>query len=118
MMIAGIALVGLLSGFLGGLFGVGGGTILIPVFVHLFKMPMHRAIGTSLAVIVATAFFGALRYQFSQMVDWRVVLVASVASVGGVLLSSQLALGMNAGLLQKLFAIFLFVVALHMFFKA
>jgi len=111
-------LVGLASGCLGGLFGVGGGTILIPAFVHLFKMPMHRAIGTSLAVIVVTAAFGAMRYHFSRMVDWRVVLVVSIASIGGVLFTSQVALGMNGGLLQKLFAIFLFVVAIHLFFKA
>ncbi|HNV85684.1 MAG TPA: sulfite exporter TauE/SafE family protein [Candidatus Omnitrophota bacterium] len=111
-------LTGAAAGFLSGALGVGGGTVLIPAFMRFFGMETHRAFGTSLAVIVLTAFFGAIRYKMDHMVDLKVFAVVSVFSVIGVLIGAHISLGLEAGLLRKIFAVFLAVVAVHMFFKA
>lgn len=118
MTVAVMILTGLAAGLLSGLLGVGGGTILIPVFIHFFKMDTHRAFGTSLAVIIITALFGAARYHASRMVDVKVFAVVAVFSVIGVLIGVNITLGLDAGLLKKAFAVFLVIVAVNMFFNS
>jgi len=113
-----MTLTGIAAGLLSGALGVGGGTILIPAFMRFFGMETHRAFGTSLAVIVVTAFFGAIRYKMDHMVDLKVFAVVSLFSIIGVFVGAHISLGLEAGLLRKVFAVFLAVIAVHMFFKA
>src|SRR5574343_276358 len=56
-------ILGLVAGILGGMFGIGGGTILIPALVYLFGLTQHQAQGTSLAILVPPiGLLAALRY--------------------------------------------------------
>jgi uncharacterized membrane protein YfcA len=81
------AVVGVLAGFLSGLFGVGGGLLIVPGLVTLMRMPQRRAHGTSLAAIVPIASSGVIGYWVSDSVDWAaaglIVLGAAVGSVIG-----------------------------------
>src|SRR6202023_2632996 len=67
------AAIGLLGGIFGGLLGVGGGFVMIPLLVLWAKLPQHRANGTSLLAIIPIAVVGALVYYFqgSPQVDLR-----------------------------------------------
>ena len=57
---------GLAVGVVAGVFGVGGGIVLVPALVYIFKLTQHQAQGTSLAVFVAPiGLLGALRYYYS-----------------------------------------------------
>ena len=47
-----LILIGLSAGMSSGLFGIGGGVLIVPALVYLLDFPMHRAIGTSLAVLL------------------------------------------------------------------
>jgi uncharacterized membrane protein YfcA len=55
---------GVLIGALSSLFGIGGGTLLVPLFVFLFRKPLHTAIGTSAAVGVIIAIFGTVGFIY------------------------------------------------------
>ncbi|NJC88630.1 MAG: sulfite exporter TauE/SafE family protein, partial [Desulfuromonas sp.] len=96
------ALVGALAGLLAGLFGIGGGLILIPMFLWAFKLAgfapqiiVHLAFGTSLAIIIPTAVSSALGHRKRGNVDWHLVLRMACGSVVGVADGSSLAAGLS-----------------------
>ena len=76
---------GLAAGTLSGLFGVGGGIILVPMLVFWFKFRQKDAQATSLAAIVLTAAAGAVPYSLAEHIDW---LAAGLIVGGGVVGSS------------------------------
>ena len=108
---------GLAAGLASGLLGVGGGVILVPIFVYFFKLNIHTAIGTSLAVIIPTALMGALRHYAQHSVDIKIFVVVSLFAIAGAFLGAELSLSLPAPTLKKLFAVFLFFLSLYMYFK-
>ncbi len=77
-------LIGLIGGVTSGLFGVGGGVVMVPAMMLLLKLDIKSAIGTSLAVIVPTALIGTFKHHGLGHVDWRLALaLAPTALVGG-----------------------------------
>jgi uncharacterized protein len=77
-------LIGLVSGITSGLLGVGGGLVMVPAMMLLMRMPIHSAIGTSLAVIVPTALIGTYKHQGQGNVQWSAALtLIPLAMVGG-----------------------------------
>lgn len=77
-----ITLIGLVAGFLGGALGVGGGVLIVPALVLLFKQPYQTAVGTSLLVIIPIAVAGAWRHY--TLGNANVNLAAAMA-LGGML---------------------------------
>ena len=67
-----IALVGLVAGFLSGLFGVGGGILIVPALVIVLKLGQKLAHGTSLAAVLPIAMSSLLGYTIEGKVDWPV----------------------------------------------
>lgn len=103
-------LVGCAAGFIAGLMGIGGGIILIPLFLWAFKVAgmapeviVHAAFGTSLAIIIPTAFSSALAHRNRGNVDWHQVLRMAAGSLVGVLVGSSLAAGLPGGVLKACF---------------
>lgn len=81
-----LAAAGAGAGVLSGLFGVGGGLVMVPALVLLVGMAQHRAHATSLAAIVPIALVGALMFGRADSVN----LIAAVLLAGGSLLGVQL----------------------------
>lgn len=105
---------GLLVGIIGGLLGIGGGVLLVPLLVYGFKLPIHQAIGTSLVVIIPTAISGSLVHISHSHVVFKYVLYLVVFTILGSFLGAQCAQFLPAPVLKKIFAIFLFVIAFKM----
>ena len=76
-----VALAGFASGLAGGLFGVGGGLVLIPLLTGLFRLGQHAAHGTSLAAIGATALASVVVYAAFGHVAWGTGAIVGIASV-------------------------------------
>src|ERR1700709_1124705 len=90
--------VGVLSGFLAGVFGIGGGAILVPVFYECFRLAgvplevrMPLCLGTSLAIIIPTSIRSFRAHHFRGAVDMAVLRVWIVPVVSGVILGSVIA---------------------------
>jgi len=111
-----IILMGVFAGISSGLLGVGGGTVLVPIFIYLLKMDIHVATGTSLAVIIPTALMGALTHSAQGQVNWKVALVIAVLCVIGSFIGVKLNATLPSYILQKVFAVFLFFIAIQLFF--
>lgn len=95
---------GLASGILAGLLGVGGGIIIVPVLTLVFGLPHVLAKGTSLAVILPTAVIGTARNRQSRLTALRPAAVVGLAGIGSAYVASRLSIGLDPGLSQTLFA--------------
>lgn len=96
---------GVLTGVLSGLFGVGGGFIIVPALVLFSKMSIHRAIGTSLMVIALVSTSGvASHYMSGRTIPWEMTGVFVVGGVAGMLVGSTLARRVAGPALQRGFA--------------
>lgn len=109
---------GALAGLLSGLFGVGGGLIIVPILTFVFasmafpeQHVMHMALGTSLATIIFTSISSARAHHQNLNVDWMVVRRISLGIVLGTLMGTVLAASIQALWLKVIFAIFVFAVA-------
>ncbi|MFC6356341.1 sulfite exporter TauE/SafE family protein [Luethyella okanaganae] len=85
-----LVLVGLVAGYLSGLFGVGGGVIIVPALVLLLGFDVRVASGTSLAAIAPSALVGVIAYVLSDSVDWILAALLVIGSVVGAQLGSHL----------------------------
>lgn len=111
------AFAGLVVGMTSGLLGIGGGTLLVPLFVYGFKLPIQQAIGTSLCIIVPTALFSSLVHYHNGNIAFKLVLSLFVFAIIGGMVGAHLVNIVPAVALKKSFAVFLGIAAIKMFFS-
>jgi hypothetical protein len=110
-------LLGLTAGVFGGMFGIGGGVILIPAMVYFFGLTQHQAQGTTLAIMVPPiGLLAAWRYYQSGNVKLGMaVLICAGFFIGGYL-GASLVQKVPDLLMKRMFGGFLMLVALKMIF--
>jgi uncharacterized membrane protein YfcA len=106
--------VGFGVGWLAGMFGVGGGVILVPVLVLLFGVPQHQAQGVSLFMIVPTSIVGAWTQLRLGTVEKRLVPPVAIASVVAAIAAAALAHQLPGPLLRRIFGLLLLFVGARM----
>jgi uncharacterized protein len=102
---------GLAVGFLTGLFGVGGGFLLVPALVLLLGLPMATAVGTSLIVIVLNSAAGFAAHAGDAAIDYRIAAAFTLAAITGALIAGRLATRLPADRLRPAFAYLVLAVA-------
>ena len=113
---------GVVAGFIAGLFGVGGGLIIVPVLILIFQsnqfspdVIVHMAIGTSLATIIFTSISSVYAHHFRhKAVRWDVVKQLAPGIIIGTFTGAVIADAISASMLQKFFGFFELFVALQM----
>lgn len=111
-----LGLTGLLGGFFSGLFGVGGGIILVPMLILAVGFGQKLASGTSLAVIVPTAIAGTISYAATGSVDWVAGAALGAGAIGGSLVGTWMLHRIRVLYLRWFFIAFLIVVGVRMLF--
>jgi len=107
--------VGLAAGICGGMFGIGGGTILIPALVYIFGLTQVQAQGTSLAIMIPPiGLLAALRYYYSGNVKLSMALFICLGFFIGGFFGASLVQKFPDPILKKLFGVFLLAVSLKM----
>jgi hypothetical protein len=109
-----LAVIGTAAGLFSGLFGVGGGTVIVPLLVLWFGYGEHEATGTSLAAIVIIAAYAASTQGAFGRVHLLEGVLIGIPAVGGVLLGTWLQQRTRPQTISLLFAILLVGVAVHM----
>jgi uncharacterized membrane protein YfcA len=109
---------GVVVGFLTGLFGVGGGFLIIPALVLLLGLPMTVAVGTSLVIIVINSVAGFTAHAGDAALDYPVMGAFSVAAIAGSLAAARLASRLPAERLRRWFAFLVFAVAAFVIVQA
>ncbi|WP_128546531.1 sulfite exporter TauE/SafE family protein [Larkinella soli] len=106
-----LALDGLAVGLLTGTSGAGGGFLIVPMLVLLAKLPMHRAVATSMLIIAVNSFVGFLGDLHRNDLNWRFLLEFTLFSTGGILIGIYLAQFVAPMPLKRGFGWFVLVVA-------
>lgn len=110
--VAGLAIAGIVSGMLSGLFGVGGGFIIVPMLMLLTGVTIHQAIGSSLAVIALVAGSGFVTFLLTHGAPQPALGAATaLGSAGGMLLGSGIARRVAGPHLQQFLAVLIILVA-------
>lgn len=111
------AIAGIAVGAVSSLFGIGGGTILVPLLTLGFGYSIHRAIAASLVIIVPTALIGAYRHAVSGKIRWEIAALIAVGGLLGANLGVNLSLSLPELTLRRLFVLLLLFMSVQMFFK-
>lgn len=110
-----LVLIGLCSGILSGLVGVGGGIIIVPALVFFLGFTQHQAQGTSLGLLLLpVGILAVINYYRQGHIDVKVIAIMSIAFVLGGWLGSKLALVLPDLVIKRIFAIVLFYAAFKM----
>lgn len=112
---------GAIAGTLSGLFGIGGGIVIVPTLIFCFKLMsfpneiiMHMALGTSLATIFITALSSVYAHHKKGNVDWNLVSKIGVGVIVGTSFGAYVASGLNGKILSIIFAIYITLISLKM----
>jgi uncharacterized membrane protein YfcA len=105
---------GLVAGIVGGLFGIGGGVIVVPGLVLGLGFDQHRASGTSVATIVASAGAALITFAGDGSVDWEAAAVITIGAVSGAAIGTRILHRIPAAMLRRGFAVLLVVAAVRM----
>ena len=103
--------IGLLTGVLSGYVGLGGGFIMIPLFMGILKLPMKLTSGTSLIAVMILAIPAAVTHAVMGNIDWLVGICVSIGSIPGAIIGARLVKRVSELVLRFGFAIFLLVAA-------
>jgi uncharacterized protein len=112
-----LTIIGLIVGFFGGMFGVGGGVILIPMLVYMVGMEQHSAQGTSVAIMLPPiGIVAAYNYYKAGHVNIKFAIIIAVTFIIGSYFGSKLAVHLPDEVSKRIFAVILFLISIRMFF--
>ncbi len=112
-----LLVVGLAAGVLSGMFGIGGGVIIVPALLYIMKMKQVEATATSLAALIPpVGLLGAYEYYRNGSIH-----VASAALIAGGMFvgayfGAKITLNLPADLIRRLYAVFLMAISIKMLF--
>ncbi len=113
-----LIVIGFAGGVLSGIFGIGGGTILVPALIFILGYSQHMAQGTTLGMLLPpVGVLAVISYYKKGLINLKASMLLALGFVLGSLLGAKIAVSLPEGLLRKLFAVFLMLIALRMFFK-
>ncbi|WP_291129362.1 sulfite exporter TauE/SafE family protein [Flavobacterium sp. UBA7682] len=106
-----------LVGLLIGLIGAGGGFLIIPALMKLAKLPIRKAIGTSLLIITINSLIGFLGDVQTTIIDWKFLLSFTALSVIGIFIGLFIQKYINEKRLKKIFGFFVLTMAVFIIYK-
>ena len=112
-----LIVIGILSGVLSGMFGVGGGIIIVPAFVFFLGMTQHQAQGTSLGLmLLPIGILAAYNYYKTGNLDVKAGLIVAAAFVIGGYFGSKFSLSIDQVTLKRIFGVLMFFVSVKLIF--
>jgi len=112
-----IIIEGIVVGLLTGIVGAGGGFLIIPALVLLAKLPMKKAIATSLLIIAIKSLIGFIGDVENLEIDWRFLSLFTSLSVVGIFIGSWLSKFIDGKKLKKGFGWFVLIMGIYIIVK-
>jgi uncharacterized membrane protein YfcA len=109
-------LIGLFSGFVNGLFGSGGGILLVPIFNNLVNTEEHKSHATALAIIFFLTTTSSIFYVSSGVYDTSLTIKVGIGSIIGGYIGAKLLSKVNGKFLRIIFGLIMVIAALRMVF--
>jgi uncharacterized membrane protein YfcA len=107
--------IGLIAGVLSGMFGIGGGLVIVPALLLLVKLKEFEAIGTSLAALIPpVGLLGAVEYYRNGNINLKYAALLALGLFIGAYFGAKITLGLSPLIVRRLYAGFLIIVATRM----
>ncbi|HUG59088.1 MAG TPA: sulfite exporter TauE/SafE family protein [Candidimonas sp.] len=114
----GCLLSGALIGFTGGVLGIGGGLLAIPLLGLLLNMDQQAAQGTALIMVLPAVLMTVRKYNQKAKINFRAAGAGAAGSIVFTWIGAQIALGIDPILLRRIYAIFVLCIALFYFYQS
>lgn len=118
MLVAGCLIIGGIIGFSGGVLGIGGGLLAIPLLGLILDMPQQLAQGTALIMVLPAVLMTLRQYNQRARLDIQAAVIGGAASVVFTWIGAQIALGLDPVFLRRIYAAFVFGIALFYFHQS
>lgn len=112
-----IALQGIVTGFITGLVGAGGGFLIVPALIWLLGLPVKTAIGSSLLIIAINSLVGFMGDVMNSPIEWRLVFSVAALAMGGIWIGNTLSKRIAAIYLKKGFGWFVLGMGIYIILK-
>lgn len=109
-------ILGLLAGIICGLFGTGGGMILVPAFIYIFRIEAKKARGTSLCCMLVMVIASSVFYYKSNYIDWNAGILCAIGGIVGGYLGAKVLKKVPDYVLKMLFISFALYYSYRMLF--
>ena len=109
-------LIGIFTGFINGVFGSGGGTLLVPILNNILKVEEHKSHATALAIIIFLSTTSSLVYISKGTFDINLTIQAAIGSIIGGVIGAKLLSKVNGKFLRIGFGIVMIIAAFRMVF--
>lgn len=106
--------IGLIAGIISGLFAAGGGMIVVPALIHIFKLEDAKARATSVFAILPMVVVSGLFYYKNHYIDWNLGIKCAIGGIIGGIIGAKLLKKMSSKTLRILFVIFLAYTSIKM----
>lgn len=113
VVVVGCLVAGAAIGFVGGLLGIGGGLLAIPLLGLIFGMSQQAAQGTALIMVLPAILLAVRKYNQRERINVQAALVAAVSSILFTWVGARIALGLDSLLLRRVYAMFVLGIAVH-----
>ncbi len=115
LQIIGVLVLGLAAGVLSGLFGIGGGVVIVPMLIMIFGLSQQTAQGTTLAMLsIPVSLVAAINYTKAGMISWKIAVLLAIGFVVGGYFGSKFAVGLDGAIMKKMFAVLMIILAVKM----
>lgn len=105
---------GMVAGFLNGLFGSGGGTVIVPFLEEFLDQSEHKSHATAILIILSFTVISLLFYGYRNHLSYEVALWTSLGGVAGGFLGAKLLRKLSGGVIRKIFGAFMLIAAVRM----
>ena len=106
--------VGIIAGIISGLFAAGGGMIVVPALIHIFKIEDAKARATSVFAILPMVIASGLFYYKNDYIDWNIGIKCAAGGIVGGVIGAKLLKKISSKMLRILFIIFLIYTSVRM----
>lgn len=111
-----ILIIGLVTGFFNGLFGSGGGTIVVPAMAFILGVKEQKAHATAIAVILPLSIISLFIYFKNDYIVWKLTINVVLGSVIGGYIGARILSRFSDNILRKIFGVSMIIAAIRMVF--
>jgi uncharacterized protein len=106
-----LAIIGIGSGFVAGLLGVGGGIVMLPVFTRVLRLPVRQAVASSLVAVAIFSVPALITHALAGSIDWSLALALAAGVVPGARMGSRLTVVASEGAVRLIFGVVISLLA-------
>lgn len=112
-----LLIIGLITGFVNGIFGSGGGTIIVPALIFIIGIEDHKSHATAISVILPLSIISTIVYMSHGVLNLNIAVFVAIGGIVGGFIGAKLLNIIPSRILRKIFGIFMIIAAIRLVIK-